>query len=63
MCMCVYVCLGGFQGDGWLFVELFNQNETHGMDYFTFLDLDWFITELFPSLPSIQPGNLSCKLV
>lgn len=60
MCVCMP---GRFSGKGWLFVTLLNQNKTQGMDYFTFLDLDWFLTEPFPSPPFMQPGSLSGILV
>lgn len=47
MCICVYVCMGGF-GEGVGYLLLLNQNKTQGMDYFTVFDLDWFLTETFP---------------
>ena len=59
MCVCIH---RKFSGKGWLFVILLNQNKTQGMDYFTFLDLDWFLTEPFPSPPYMQPGSLFCIL-
>lgn len=47
---CVYMCvcmLESFSGKVWLFVILLNQNKTQGVDYFTFIDLDWFLREYF----------------
>lgn len=49
MYMCVYM-LESFSGKGWLFVMLLNQTKAQGVDYFTFLDLDWFLTECFQLL-------------
>jgi hypothetical protein len=44
--------------EGWLFVMLLNENKIQGIGYFTFLDLDWFLTGPFSSLCSVQPASL-----
>lgn len=57
MCVCM---LESLSRKGWLFVMLLNKNKTQGVDYFTFLDLDWFLIEFF-HLPSLS--NLEAFLV
>lgn len=50
MCICVYVYIESFE-EGLVICYIIKSNKTQGMDYFTFLDLDWFLTEPFPSPP------------